>query len=106
SSDVCSSDLRPAAEVAAVVLRDGMLVLAQATVDCRFLSHSFVSPSLPEREPELRQQRTRLVVVARGGDEGDLETPQFIDLVVLHLGKDQLLAQPQRVVALAVEPGR
>src|SRR2546425_13186911 len=96
---------RPSAQVAAVVLRNGVLVFAESAIHGRLLSHS-VSTSLPEGEPELGQQRARLVVGARGGDEGDLETPQFIDLVVLDLRKDQLLAQPERVVAMAVEAGR
>src|SRR3982075_3739669 len=38
---------RPSTEVAAVVLRDGVLVLAKSAIDGRFLSHS-VSTSLPE----------------------------------------------------------
>src|SRR5438552_2733506 len=96
---------RPSAEVAAVVLRDGVLVFAESAIYSRLLSHS-VSTSLPEGEPELRQQRACLVVGARGGDEGDLETPQFIDLVVLDLRENQLLAQPECVVTVAVEAGR
>src|SRR6266566_8014865 len=90
---------RPSAEVAAIVLRDSVLVFAESAIYGRLLSHS-VSTSLPEGEPELRQQRARLVVGARGGDEGDLETPQFIDLVVLDLRENQLLAQPERVVTV------
>src|SRR2546428_1423942 len=96
---------RPSAQVAAVVLRNGVLVLAESAIHGRLLSHS-VSTSLPEGEPELRQQRARLVVGARGGDEGNLETPQFIDLVVLDLRENQLLAKPERVVTVAVEAGR
>src|SRR5205807_1721608 len=96
---------RPSAEVAAVVLRDGVLVFAESAIHGRLLSHS-ASTSLPKGEPELRQQRACLVVGARGGDEGDLETPQFIDLVVLDLRENQLLAQPERVVAMAVEARR
>src|SRR2546423_6212987 len=80
-----------------------MLVFAQSAVDRRFLSQCPVSPSLPEREPELRQQSARLVIGARGGDEGYLETPQFVDLVVLDLGNAVLLAQPARVVPTPVK---
>src|SRR6266576_3120821 len=96
---------RPSAEIAAVVLRDGVLVFTESTIHGRLLSHS-VSTSLPEGEPELRQQRARLVVGTRGGDEGELETPQFVDLVVLDFREYQLLAQPERVVTVPVEAGR
>src|SRR6266704_636210 len=64
---------RPAAEVAAIVLRDGVLMFAEPAIYGRLLSHS-VSTSLPEGEPELRE--------------------------------NQLLAQPERVVTVAVEAGR
>src|SRR2546421_8537845 len=109
-TDAADSELphvraRPSAEVAAVVLRDGVLVFTESAIHGRLLSHS-VSTSLPEGEPELRQQRARLVVGTRGGDEGDLETPQFVDLVVLDLREYQLFAQPERVVTVPVEAGR
>src|SRR6266550_2354552 len=47
---------RPSAQVAAVVLRDGVLMFAESAIYSRLLSHS-ASTSLPEGEPELRQQR-------------------------------------------------
>src|SRR5213082_2893737 len=57
---------RPSAQVAAVVLRDGVLVFAESAIYGRLLSHS-ASTSLPEGEPELRQLRAqpeRVVTVA------------------------------------------
>src|SRR5437764_10091774 len=62
------------------------------------------SLSPPERHAQLQQQRAALVVRLRGGHDRHLEAAQLVDLVVVDLGEDDLLAQPERVVAAAVEP--
>src|SRR5207244_2940481 len=105
-TELADVSARTPAEVAAVVSlhRPGA---SESPKNRRLLSHESPQPhSLPEREPELREQRPRLVVGAGGGHEGHLETPRLVDLVVFDLGKDELLAQPQRVVAVSVEAAR
>ena len=49
------------------------------------------------------QQRVALRIVGRGSDDCDLQTSNFIYLVVIDLWKDDLLAQAQAIVATAVE---
>src|SRR5579875_3129959 len=52
------------------------------------------------------QQGERLLVGGGGGGDRDVHAPHLIDLVVVDLGEDDLLAHPQRVVAAAVEGPR
>src|SRR5258708_24920321 len=59
--------------------------------------------SVLEREAERREQRARLVVGLGGGVDGDVHSPERVDLVVLDLGEDDLLLHAQAVVAPAVE---
>src|SRR6187200_709347 len=48
----------------------------------------------------------RLLVGLGGRREGDVEPAYLVDRVVVDLGKDDLLAHAQRVVAAAVEGAR
>src|ERR1700730_8107815 len=59
--------------------------------------------SLPERKVERAQQRSRLVVGFRAGAHGNVHPPDVGDLVVVDLGKDDVLLDADRVVAPAVE---
>src|SRR5258706_9657312 len=63
----------------------------------------FISLSLPEWHAETRQQAARLVVVAGRGHDRHLEAAQLVDLVVVDLRENDLLAQAERVVAPSVE---
>src|SRR6185295_15053039 len=85
------------------------LALNFSTVLRRFWSRSLSaslamrSLSVLEGEAERRQQRTRLVVGSRRGGDGDVHSPQGVDLVVLDLGENDLLLEAEAVVAAAVE---
>src|SRR6516162_9738602 len=59
--------------------------------------------SLPERKVERAQQRSRLVVGFRAGAHGNVHPPEFGDFVVVVLGKDVVLFDPDVVVPPAVE---
>src|SRR6267143_480868 len=59
---------------------------------------------LTEWHTEPRQQAARLVVGAGCGDDRHFQPAQLVDLVVVDLREDDLLAQAQRVVAASVEP--
>src|SRR5258708_29906964 len=58
---------------------------------------------LPERHAELREERLGVLVGPGRGHEDDVHAANLVDLVVHDLREDQLLAQPERVVAAAVE---
>src|SRR5713101_6170121 len=58
---------------------------------------------LPKGHSEPRQQAAGLVVGAGCGDDRHFQPAQFVDLVVVDLREDDLLAHSQRVVATAVE---
>src|SRR5712691_8862792 len=66
----------------------------------------FICLSLPEGHAEARQQAAGLVVAAGRGHDRHLEAAQLVDLVVVDLGKHDLLAKAERVVASAVEAFR
>src|SRR5436190_19983296 len=53
-----------------------------------------------------REQRSRLVVGLGGGRDRHVETADLLDVVVVDLREDDLLAQPERVVTAAVEGAR
>src|SRR6201998_1798698 len=61
---------------------------------------------LAEREVESLEQRSPHAIVAGRRGDGDVHAPHLIDLVVLDLGEDDLLLDPERVVAAAVEGAR
>src|SRR5699024_7089954 len=56
-----------------------------------------------ERETEPLEQATGLLVVGRGGDDGDVHPTLPVDLVRVHLMEHELLGQAEGVVAVAVE---
>src|SRR5258707_259786 len=64
---------------------------------------ALVSDSLPEREIESGQQRTRLVVGARGRAYRDVHAPRFPHLVEVDFGENDVLLDAQRVIAAAIE---
>src|SRR5439155_16777931 len=94
---------RPAAAVAAAV---GARLEALRTGGLHYqrLLRQLVPPGFRrERHPEAAQQRARLLVRLGGRGDGDVEPADLGDVVVIDLGKDDLLAQAERVVAAAVE---
>src|SRR5579859_119684 len=58
---------------------------------------------LTEGHPQVLQQRPRLVVVPRRGHDGYVHAFQLIHLRVVDFREDQLVTQPQRVIATAVK---
>ena len=58
---------------------------------------------LPERHADELQQLARLFVGLRRGDDRDVHAARLVDLHVVDLGEQQLVAQAERVVAAAVE---
>src|SRR5262249_16423314 len=64
-------------------------------------------PSLcGEREPECGEQRTAGLVRLRRRGDGDIQSADPRNLVVVDLRKDDLLADPDGVIAAAVERAR
>src|SRR5690554_5592528 len=57
----------------------------------------------PEREAERLQQRATLLVVLRGGHDGDVEATDAVDLVLVDLVEHRLLVETESVVSVAVE---
>src|SRR5204862_714108 len=74
----------------------------------RCLGHAvLLLPSVRrERHAEAAQQRERLVVVLGGGRDRDVEAADLLDVVVVDLREDDLLADAERVVAPTVERAR
>src|SRR3981081_1978482 len=68
----------------------------------------FAKPSLPllEWHAEARQQTAGLVVGAGCGHDRHFQPAELVDLVVVDLREDDLLAQAERVVAAAVKAFR
>src|SRR5881397_2873125 len=58
---------------------------------------------LPEWHAEMREEHLRVLVGTRRRDDADVHAANLVHLVVDDLGEDQLLAEPERVVAPAVE---
>src|SRR5215207_4418544 len=58
---------------------------------------------LAERHAERLEERARLFVVSRGGDDGDVHPARLVHLVEIYLGEDELVAYAERVVAAPVE---
>src|SRR5437868_5485206 len=72
----------------------------------KFLSSNLetLEPSLrPERHAEAAQESARFVVVFCCSHDGDIHTFLLVDLGVIDLRKDQLIAQAERVVAAAIK---
>src|SRR5215467_6099189 len=91
---VASSAARRAANLATVLRRFcSRLIRASLAMESSGL----------EREAEGGEQRPRLVVRFCSRGDGDVEPPQGVDLVVLDLGENDLLLDPEAVFAAAVE---
>src|SRR6266581_104275 len=75
-----------------------------ARLASRFISASFaMAPSVLEREFESAEEGLGLLVGLRSRRDADVHPAQRIDLVVLDLGEDDLLLNPDVVVAASVE---
>ena len=61
------------------------------------------NPSLPEREVESGQQRTRLVVGLGAGADRDIHAPGVGRLVVVDLREDDVFLEAEGIVAAAIE---
>src|ERR1700754_4580493 len=101
---------RAAAQLAAVVLARGKLRLPGVLDTFCSGRHFLLSPRLfrlgssrAEWHAELPQQRACLVVVLRRCDDGDFHALQLLHPGVINLGKDELVANSQRVVAAPIE---
>src|SRR6266536_1498322 len=118
---------RPATALAARVAPHLELRLALGLGDQRLLGHVvFVTssaplvrdhralrepsvdlPSRPEGKAQCGEQRPALLVGLRRGHHGDVHAPDLDDAVVVDLGEDELLGQPEGEIAVPVEaPGR
>src|SRR5439155_2104579 len=91
---------RAAAQLAPMIGARLELRLTLRLHDERGLGHAKL---LPERHTQMRQQHLGVLVRARRRDDADVHAANLVDLVVHDLREDQLLAEPQRVVAPAVE---
>src|SRR3989442_8384451 len=91
---------RAAAQLAPGIGARAELRLTLRLHDERGLRHMRL---LPERHSEVREDHLRVLVRARRRDDVDVHAAHLVDLVVDDLGKDQLLAEPEGVVAPAVE---
>jgi hypothetical protein len=56
-----------------------------------------------EGHTEALEQSAGSVVVSRSRDNGDVHTLELVDLGIVDLGEDQLIAQAKRVVAAPIE---
>src|SRR5262249_31831911 len=92
---------RAAAQLAAVIGARRELRLTLGLHDERSLRHTLL---LPERHSEVREEHLRVLVRTRRRDDADVHASNLVHLVVNDLREDQLLAEPQGVVAPAVEP--
>src|ERR1043166_9096147 len=63
-----------------------------------------IPPTLSrERHPEVLEQRSALIIALRRRHNGNREAARFVDFVGHDLGKDDLVAEPERIIAAAVE---
>src|SRR6185436_14327501 len=90
-----------AADPAAVAIPHVEFQLLRFLGDLRSRSHRRLLAR--ERHPELAQQELCALVVARGRHDRDVHPLGFLDLVVVDLREDQVVPDPQGVVAAAVE---
>src|SRR5258705_432554 len=91
---------RAAAQLAPRIAARAELRLTLGLHDERGLRHTRL---LPERHSEVREEHLGVLVRARRRDDADVHASNLVDLVVDDLREDQLLAEPERVVAPAVE---
>src|SRR4029453_6065422 len=91
---------RTPAELAARIGARRKLRFTLRLHDERGLGHTLL---LPERHSEVREEHLGVLVRARRRDDADVHASNLVDLVVDDLRENQLLAEPQGVVAPAVE---
>src|SRR5579871_103223 len=103
SSMVEISAARFFANFATVLRRFASRLMMDVFAMCRRVLFCVLCSVGLERKLERRQQRTRLVVRLGRSGNADVHSAQRVDLVVLDLGEDDLLAHAQVVVAAAVE---
>src|SRR5579864_6415 len=98
---------RPAAAVAARVVAHLELLGPLLFDDQARLRHALLLPPvLAERQAEGLQQGAGVIVGLGAGRDRHIEPANVLDVVVVDLGKDDLLANSQRVVAASVERAR
>src|SRR6185436_16918744 len=90
-----------AADPAAVAIPHVELQLLRFLGDLRSRSHRRLLTR--ERHAELAQQKLGALIVARGRHDRDVHPLGTLDLVVVDLREDQVVPDPQGVVAAAVE---
>src|SRR6266545_889720 len=90
-----------AADAAAVAIPHVELQLLRFLGDLRSRSHRRLLTL--ERNAELAQQELCALIVARGRHDRDVHPLGFLDLVVIDLREDQVVPDPQGVIAAAVE---
>src|SRR5712691_2383367 len=90
---------RAAAQLAAAVRPHLELRGAQGLVPQRGLRHCL----LPERHPQVREERLRLLVGPGAGHNDHVHPARLVDLVVNDLRKDHLFPQAKREVPPAIK---
>ena len=68
-----------------------------------YFAIKLVPVSVTEWEIESLQQRTAFVVILGGGGQGDVQTAQSVDFVVINFREDDLLFNAHAVVATTVK---
>src|SRR5688572_10262272 len=95
---------RPATAMAPGIGPDLELGLALLLLDQGLLGHASLPASVAsEGESEGVEQGPALVIGTAGGHDGDVHPPDGVHLVVVDLGKDELLGDAEAVVSPAVE---
>src|SRR5258708_3066321 len=96
----------PGAVVGGGVVADLVLRGTRGLRDQRLLRHLALLFFRRDRKAKAAQKRLGLFVRLRTGRDRDVEAANLFDAVVVDLGKDDLLADPERVVAAPVERAR
>src|ERR1700716_3154724 len=99
-SELLEYGTRTTAAVTARVVAHPVLLRALLLDDERCLRHLLVPPLALAAERQARGQKPRAGVAIGLGRRGDrhVETADLLDVVVVDLRKDDLLADPERVV--------
>src|SRR5438128_1330494 len=92
-AELAEDGARPAAPVAAAVVPHREPLGPGLLDDQRLLGHALLLPPVAgERKPEAAQERVRRLVGPGGGRDRDVEAADLLDVVVVDLGEDDLLA--------------
>ena len=103
-AELTEISVRAAADLAAVVLSGGELLLLLLFQNHSFLCHRcYLLLVLCEGSAEELEQLACFFIGICGGYKADVHTADLLDLIVLDFGEDQLLFQTERVVAATVE---